>query len=418
MVFRGFGLPLSFAISIVTSRYLLPAGRGAFVLALLSVTITAAVFGSVGTALSHELGRPNARVRAVVTQALLLTVVVSVPCAAALSLIDLELAQEGYRSVAWSALALIPLLVAQTLSGALLALNRLRFWNAIQLLGPAVTLLAMLVVVVGFSKGVTGAIFAWGLAQAAIALVALAVTRDIWWPIPPHLFQVNRVVPMFSYGVRLGLVNLLSLVNYRIELIILEFYAGLHAVGIYSLAVSLAELLWMASSSVSAALVAPMLKESDQPAFALVQRTVRSILILAIGLGLMLAIAAPFLIPLLFGAAFRASVTPLLILIPGVVLFSPASVLASFFSIKLGKARYTFWITAMSAATTAGVAILAVPRYGPTGAAIASTTAYAASTMTAYWWCAHITSTSVAQFIPRRSDLAVYRSALAAAVRR
>jgi O-antigen/teichoic acid export membrane protein len=419
VVFRGFGLPLSFAISIVTSRYLLPAGRGAFVLALLSVTITAAVFGSIGTALSHELGRRDARTRAVVTQALLLTTALSVPCAVGLALVDLHFAKQGFRPIAWSALAIVPVLISQTLSNALLVFNRLRFWNVLQLLGPAVTLTAMLVFVVVLSKGVTGALFAWGLAQAAIAAVALYGTRDVWWPIPPRLWEENRIAPLLAYGVRLGAVNVLSLVNYRVELIILEVYAGgLNSVGIYSLAVSIGELLWVASSSVSAALIAPMLKQDDQPAFELVQRTARSVTILAAALGAMLAIVSPFLIPRLFGSAFQGSVTPLLILIPGIVLFSPASTVATFFSIKLGKARYTFWMTALSAATTASVALLAAPRYGATGAAIASTTAYTVSVVTAYWWCARITSSPVTQFIPRPSDLRVYGVALAAAVRR
>jgi O-antigen/teichoic acid export membrane protein len=418
VVFRGVGLPLSFAISIVTSRYLLPAGRGAFVLALLSVSITAAVFGSIGTALSHELSRHAVRARAVVTQALVLTLALAVPCAGGLALIDLHLARQGFRPIAWSALAIVPILISQTLSSALLVFNRLRLWNALQLLGPAMTLVGMLVFVVGLSKGVTGALFAWALAQAMMAGVALLGTRDVWWPIPSRLWDENRVVPLLTYGIRLGAVNVLSLVNYRVELIILELYAGLSGVGIYSLAVSIGELIWVASSSVSAALVAPMLTGDDQPAFELVQRTVRAVLILSAFLGGMLAIVAPFVIPRLFGAAFEGSVTPLLILIPGIVLFAPGAVIATFFSVKLGKARYAFWMTALSAVTTGLVALIAAPRYGATGAAIASTTAYAVSIITAYWWCARITSTSLSQFIPRPSDLRIYRVALAAAVRR
>jgi O-antigen/teichoic acid export membrane protein len=57
LAFRVGGMPFAFAISVVTSRYLLPTGRGAFVLALLTVTLAATLLGNVGVAATYELSR-------------------------------------------------------------------------------------------------------------------------------------------------------------------------------------------------------------------------------------------------------------------------------------------------------------------------------------------------------------------------
>ena len=418
IVFRGAGLPLSFAVSVVTSRFLEPAGRGAFVLALLSVTMAAAIFGSIGTAVSREFDRAPSRRRVAFVEALLTTIAVSFPVTIVLAVIDLALAQPGYRRIAFVAVALLPILVTQTVSGALLALGRLRLWNGLQLLSSGGTLVGMLVFVVLLSKGVTGAVFAWTLAQGIVGVVAVVGARDLWLPLPKIAWAGNRAFVMLVYGVRLGLVNLLSLINYRIELIILQLYAGLHAVGIYSLAVSLGELVWLGSSAVAAALVAPMVTGEVEPAAGLVARAARNVLVLAVIGGTVLASAAPFLVPPLFGSEFRASVAPLLVLIPGIVLFAPGSTIANFFSIKVGKARYSFWMTALSAAATAVAAVIAIPRIGVLGAALASTVGYAGTMLVVYWWFCRLTSMSVIDLLPHKSDLIAYRTALAAVIRR
>jgi len=259
-------MPFAFAISIVTSRYLLPTGRGAFVLALLTVTLASTVLGNVGVAATYELSRKEHDERFVVGHALVITVLLGLVGAAVLFPVDYALADQGFRKVALVAFGLPAVLIVQTLSASLIALGRLLIANVLQLLLPLATVVAMVFFVVWSGKGTTGAVFAWVVAQYVVALVALVGSRGLWRPFALRGLPRSRIGAMFVLGLRLGVVNLISLLNYRIELIVLELSHGLAAVGLYSLATSLAELLWVVSSALATATVAPVVSASDPAA--------------------------------------------------------------------------------------------------------------------------------------------------------
>src|SRR4051812_29815172 len=89
LAFRAGSLPFTFAISVVTSRLLLPTGRGAFVLALLTVTLAATLLGNVGTAATHEIARKEHESQHVVGGALTITFALGI--AAAFVLFPIEL---------------------------------------------------------------------------------------------------------------------------------------------------------------------------------------------------------------------------------------------------------------------------------------------------------------------------------------
>src|SRR5439155_13226725 len=68
LLFRGISTPVAFALVVIQSRFLDPAGRGRFILVVLTVTILARLFGQLGvavTSLGH--GEPD---RALVWRAL------------------------------------------------------------------------------------------------------------------------------------------------------------------------------------------------------------------------------------------------------------------------------------------------------------------------------------------------------------
>lgn len=412
LAFRGAALPLSFGIGIVTSRYLLPVGRGAFVLGLLTVTLTAALLGNIGTGVVYEIGKDRESARSLYSPAVVLSALLGLLGAAALVPLDLRFAQQDYRVVTFAVLGLAPLLLTQTVSSILLGLGRLRLWNVLQFVLPATTLVGMLVLVVGFSKGVTGAITAWVAGQTAAAAIGLYATRSLWWP-PVGLRSLAGTSPILMLGLRIGVVNLVSLVNYRIELIILEAYRGLNGVGIYSLATSLAELLWLVSSAVSTAIIAPAVSAHEDRAVEVVTSGVRHALLGTASLAIMLGVASEWLIPTVFGDRFAPAVAPLLILLPGIVLFAPGTILAVFFSMRIGRARYALFLSLASATTTAVLAVLLIPAHGVRGAALASSVGYALSIAIAVGWFVHLTHVSPLRLVPSAGDLAVYRRAVA-----
>jgi len=88
-------------------------------------------------------------------------------------------------------------------------------------------------------------------------------------------------------------------------------------------------------------------------------------------------VAAPFSIPLLFGEDFDGAARPLALLLPGVVLFAPVTVLVVYLSVRHGRPHLSLAVSVAAAVVTAALAFLLIPEYGVEGAAVASAVGYA-----------------------------------------
>lgn len=244
LLFRGLSTPIALLLVVIQSRFLAPEGRGTFVLVVLSVTILSRLLGQLGLAVTARMRERDADVRHLVQRAFGLALVLGAAGAAAV------VASSGLTGVPTdlaliAAVALVPNVLWQTVSGVLLGLARVRIWNVIQALSPILTLAGMLVLVVALDGGVRAAIAAWVLAHVLTAAFALAAGRDLWLPLgrPPLLDRHARTV--LRLALALGAVQVINLVGYRAELFVLDFYEGVAAVGVYSIAMQAAEALWL-----------------------------------------------------------------------------------------------------------------------------------------------------------------------------
>lgn len=406
--FRVAGLPLGLATTILTSRLLLPEGRGAYVIGVLTVTLAATVV-SVDTAVTHELARRERSPGTILAHGLLFALGLGVVGGVLLVPANALLADgPQQRAIQLFVLGLPALLTVRAVGGALVGLGRLRLWNVLQLLPPAVLLAGLVVLVGGLDRGVEGAATAWLVAQWLAAGVAITATRPIWSRREPRLAR-GRTRPFLRLTLAAGLVNVVALLNYRIELIFLEGFLGLDAVGVYSVAMSLAELLWLLSATISTVVVAPAIRREHAEAAAVVARATRHALLLtgaaALGLGAVSVVA----VPVVFGDAFEGAVLPLAILLPGVVAYAPASVLSAYFSMRLGRMRYPLAAAGTSALVTAVGCAALIPWLDTAGAALASVIGYA----TGCGWLAAAflrrSGVPARELVPRPSDLAAYR---------
>ena len=160
LLFRGISTPVAMLLVVLQGRFLQPEGRGAYVLAVLSVTIVTRLLGQLGIAVTNRLQEPEADVRALVQRALALGALLGL---AGLGLVVVwgTATAELEADVAFAAgLALVPNVLWQTLSGVLMGLGRIRLWNYVQLGTPILTLAGMLVFVVWLGGDVVAALLA------------------------------------------------------------------------------------------------------------------------------------------------------------------------------------------------------------------------------------------------------------------
>ena len=162
---------------------------------------------------------------------------------------------------------------------------------------------------------------------------------------------------------------------------VVGFFAGTASVSRYTLAVSLGQLLWLMSNSVATVLLPKIAASTDDGVgIRHTARVTRLSLWATAVCAAALALLATQAIRCFYGEAFRPSVMALLWLLPGIVLFSIANVLAAYIA-GIGKPRLNLLVSGVSLIVTITLDLLLIPRLNIVGAAIASTVSYSLSAL-------------------------------------
>jgi O-antigen/teichoic acid export membrane protein len=200
--------------------------------------------------------------------------------------------------------------------------------------------------------------------------------------------------------------NTAQFLNYKLDVFVVGFFAGKTAVGRYTLAVSLAQLLWLMSNSVATVLLPKVAAATDMgDSVRHTARVTRLSLWATAACSLALAALGSQAIPMLYGEAFRPSVLALLCLLPGIVIFSVANVLAAYIA-GIGKPRLNFWVSAISLVITIGLDFALIPKLDIVGAAIASTVSYSVSALLLIIFFIRETGSSVREvLLPTSEDM-------------
>ncbi|MBN2248706.1 MAG: oligosaccharide flippase family protein [Coriobacteriia bacterium] len=185
-----------------------------------------------------------------------------------------------------------------------------------------------------------------------------------------------RLREVLSYSVRSYLGGLVYYTALRVDSFILNASAGNAAVGQYSMAVTLAEKLWLVDSSISQATMPQVVGRDRDSSAAIVAASSRMVVLILGVLAVTLWVAAPFLIGLLYGSDYLPAVLPLRILLPGVVLFGSSRILSQYYMGQLGRPGVSSAVSVGMAVVGVALYMTLIPAYGFVGAAIASSATY------------------------------------------
>jgi O-antigen/teichoic acid export membrane protein len=177
--------------------------------------------------------------------------------------------------------------------------------------------------------------------------------------------------------------NLTQFLNYRLDLFILGVLAGYAAVGRYTLAVSLGQLIWLLSTSAASVLLPKIAASSDgsgdaNQAIQNTNRLNRLIFTASVISALCLGVAASQAIPLLYGEAFWPSFPALVLILPGIAVFSTVNILAAYIA-GIGQPRLNLLVAVVALLVTVSLDLYLIPKFGILGASLASTASYSVS---------------------------------------
>jgi O-antigen/teichoic acid export membrane protein len=276
-----------------------------------------------------------------------------------------------------------------------------------------------LVFVVGLNMGLDGAVLVWSLAPLISVFLSLRVLRH-HVSFRPREFSGALLRQSLGFGLTASMANFAMYLTYRSNQGILGYMVSVEQLGLYVVAVSLAERLRMLPDAISSAFLSRLANEFDarRGQVPMVFRCTLLLMLAGFFVAGLLGIPA---IPLLFGREFTHAVPSFLILLPGIALLGGDSVLCSAL-MALGKPKYAMWTSWLALLLNVGANLALIPILGIAGAALASTIAYAASAVVMAWCYLHEVRLPASVFVPTTADFrflsATLRSIIAAGLRR
>jgi O-antigen/teichoic acid export membrane protein len=299
--------------------------------------------------------------------------------------------------------ALLFILQSQQLARAVVSgCGRFDAFSASEVIARAGALLLVIALLLLGIRQPQPVILTYGLAVLASVVFVIGIV----WRMPRGM-GLLPLTGIVAYSLPLFLGNILQFMNYRLDIFFIKGYLGLGALGRYTVAVGLAQFLWLIPSALSSLVMRAAAEQGGT--MRVLQRTAevtRFCLWLSAAGGVALIIAAEVALTAVFGSDFEGSVHPLVILVPGVVLFCPTIILSAYLN-GIRRQLYTTWVAGGSLVLTVVLNVLLLPRIGIAGAAVASSAAYTVSSAITLLLVLRLhRSLSAAPFlVPQTSDI-------------
>ena len=371
LITRSSAVGLGLGITLVTAR--MGAERqGVFALFTAVESVLLAVCSGFGIAMARRISHHGQAPGGLVSA----TVLVCGALGVGLGVVVLAVSQVagGAYAMLWLLACALPLtLLTPNLTGLWLGQGRMGPIGWVTVGTPLLTLLFLAAALLaGAPLSLLAVLAAWVAAKLAVSLLSLrAAARQAWgapdWP---------ALKGDAGFIATIALTNLIGLMNYKVDLFLVEHFLGLGPTGVYSIAVMVAELLWFLSASLSQAAFARVGTPDRAQAGATVVRVLHlSLLALVVCAPVLYGLAA-WLLPALLGAAYEQALPVLALLLPGVLAFGAASALSAYFTNHAGRPLVPAAMAGLSLLINVALSVVLIPRLGMAGGAVATSVSY------------------------------------------
>lgn len=407
---------IGFATTLVVSRLLGPDGKGAYV----GVTALPALVGTVGV-----LGLPNAinyfaaknvSVRGLMLTSIMFVAVISVAAVAVLwvTLPWLEesifsapiqkLGQDSGDQMLRLILITVPAGMLATFVGTILyGRHEVKLYTTI-MVGQAIVTLVALVLAVGVLRlGVPGAVGASVIVSCLSAAAVFIAVRHVAIRNPGGDPVALR--PILGYGARVYPASISGYFNYRADTLLIQalLVSSAGPLGLYSMAVTMAELIFYIPDAVTTIFMPTIAGSTADSADAKLGRVSRMTFLVTASSAVALIPVAWLGIHLVL-PRFVDCLPAFLVLLPAVVSLSLAKVMTSYISGR-GRPGPVSVGSGITLFLNLGANVILIPTYGIVGAAAASLLSYTALALMMIAVSCRMSGLSpIALVVPRRGE--------------
>lgn len=374
---RAMVLFLSFLTGVIVARTLGPAGKGLLaVIAMVGVTVVNLGNLGIRTFNTYIFSNENVEKNSVISNSFWAGLIIGIIFFIILSVLALNF-PIFFRNIPRSYLLLylvsLPFLFwSNFFQGILIGEQKFRKFNIFIVIAQTINLVGVILLLLVFKLDVFYVVIWYVLVNIINALLPMG---SVFIRNGLHLrLNLEVLKQALSYGVRIFLTGIFSLLILRIDLYMVNFFKGMAESGLYSLASTFGDVFFILPFSIVTVMF-PKINAEDKSKKESVAKYSRisffSVLILAIGTLLFIKL----FIGLLYGQEFLPSVQPILLLLPGLIFLSTATVLSQYFL----STKYPFKLTiCWFLATILNIILnfIYIPQYGMIAAALSSTITY------------------------------------------
>lgn len=238
----------------------------------------------------------------------------------------------------------------------------------------------------------------WGLLTFGSFSIAGSTFDLIWWVTIAvnllilfysiHLILARTPVPKFSklletkelrlmarFALIVYLCNTLQFLNYKMDIWFVHYYLGEGPTGIYALALSLSQLIWVFPNAISGVLLHYFKVDQREYSVQMAVHYARITIYFSLLTALLLSLVYYFALPSFYGPQFHETFRVCLVLFLGTIPFSLSILLANLNS-GIGFIKFNLYGTLFTFLLGLVLDIILIPFYGMMGAAIAKVVIY------------------------------------------
>lgn len=409
---------LGIGTSVIIARVLGPEGKGIYSLAILlpALLIIFTNLG-IGPASVYYIGKKKYAPKEVFGNNIISSIFISIFTVLVGLIIIFFFSNSLFPGVAKEylllALSLIPFQVfLNFLINILLGLQKIKKYNVIQLIHIFIFLFLIAIFLLGLHFGIKAAIIAEFLSLLVACIILYFWTKEETKGV---LLKFNKLYlkDSFSYGVKSYLGNIASFLHFRADMFLINIFLNPLAVGFYSIAVVIAEKIWLISQSAATVLFPKVSSEQNEKSIKEFTPVVcRNILFTTALLAILLFLLSRWIIVFLYSEKFLASILPFQILLIGATTISGCRILA-YDLYGRGRPMLSTYTNLASVVLNIILNILWIPKFGIAGAAWATSISYTVALLMNLFFYSKISGNKIKDIIfIKKSDFRFYQNLL------
>lgn len=326
-------------LSIIIARTLGPEGRGQYTTAAAFVAIIVQ-FGNLGIQASNTyyVAKDKTIFRYLLGNSILVSGIVSLIVLIGIIIIlniraTLIPITGTFLSIA---VITIPISIANLLfQNLLIGLQDIRSYNLIELITKLIGIVVTVMIVL-MNLITAEAIYSVSLVTAIISFVWLLIkllshSKLIKRSERLLAFSISIFRNSFAYGIKAYLANFFAFLVFRADILMIKNFLGDAAVGLYSISVSMADLIYMLPVTIASILFPKLAAVNNtEDKWKVCKKTAKHTVYIMVFICAVGAIFAKPAVTILYGNAFEPAIPSFLILLPGIFAMSITSIISSF----------------------------------------------------------------------------------------